>query len=173
MSNYPSGENYPPSQPSTQYSQQGQYAADSYGQSQAGYGANPYGQSQAGYGANPYGQGSYAANPYGQQQQMGYAPVNAYGQPLVYAYVPVINEPGRGQAVAGMVLGIISICLFWDPILGLPLAILGLIFSILGRRSVTRRGMATAGLVLSIITLVFTLSICGLFGAFIFGGGFL
>lgn len=155
MNNYPPSENYPPSTPPTQYAQQMQYSGESYSQPQSGYGA-PYG--------SPYGVPPYAP------PQAGYAPVNAYGQPVMYAYVPVqINEPGRGQAVAGMVLGIIGICLFWYPILSLPLSIVGLILSILGRRSVTRRGMATAGIVLSSITLVLALSICSLFGFLIAG----
>ncbi|MEO7018938.1 MAG: DUF4190 domain-containing protein [Ktedonobacteraceae bacterium] len=157
MSSYPPGENYPPSAPSTQYSQQSQYGADPYGQQQAGYGANSYGQPPAGYAANPYG-----------QQQAGYPPVNAYGQQLVYAYVPVqISEPGRGQAMAGMILGIIGICLFWEPFFSLPLAIVGIVLSALGRRSVTRKGMATAGLVLSILTIVFSVCLYGFLFSFL------
>lgn len=157
MSYYPPHEDYPPAGPSTQYSQQGYY------------GTNPYGQSQAGYNTNPY-----TANPYEQPSVSYQQPVNAYGQQPVYMYVPVqVNEPGRGQAVAGMVLGIIGLCVFWYPIFSLPLSVIGLILSILGRRSVTRRGMATAGIVLSSITLVLALSICSLFGFLLAGAGFL
>ena len=73
--------------------------------------------------------------------------------------------------MAGLILGLISlllpaivyfvlpvsilsvICLF----LGFPISIVGLIFSIRGRRSLLRKGMATAGLVLSIIGLLLAL----------------
>jgi uncharacterized protein DUF4190 len=154
MSSYPPSENYPPA---TQYSQQGYAGVDPYGQPQSGYGANPYN-------ANP-------SNPYG-QPQASYQPVNAAGQQFMYTYVPVqVNDPGRGQAIAGMILGIIGLCLFWYPVFGLPLGIIGLILSIVGRKSTTGRGMATAGIVLSTITLVLTVSVCGLFGALLFGSG--
>lgn len=161
MSYYPPHEDYPPAGSSTQYSQQEYYGVDPYGQSQIGYNANPYT-------TNPYNTNSY------EQPSVSYQPVNAYGQQLVYTYVPVqVNEPGRGQAIAGMILGIIGLCLFWYPIFSFPLSIVGLILSILGRRSVTRKGMATAGIVLSSITLVLALSICSLFGFLLAGAGFL
>lgn len=149
MSSYPPNDN--PS-PSTQYSQQGYSGVDPYSQSQFGYGANPY-----------------STNPYSQPQS-SYQPVSASGQQLMYAYIPVqMSDPGRGQATAGMILGIIGICLFWYPIFGLPLGVIGLILSVVGRKSVTGRGMATAGIVLSTITLVLSVSVCGLFGALLFG----
>ena len=62
------------------------------------------------------------------------------------------------NAVAGLVLGIISIVLIWIPIinlLSLPLGIIGLILSVKGRKIEAKKGMATAGMVLSIIALVF------------------
>jgi hypothetical protein len=57
------------------------------------------------------------------------------------------------MAVAGLVLGILSLVTWWFLYVGLPIAIVGIIMGALGRRSVSRRGIATAGLVCSIIGL--------------------
>jgi hypothetical protein len=59
-----------------------------------------------------------------------------------------------GFAIAGLVLGIIAIVSSWYPVCGLPIPIIGIVMSALGRRSVSYRTMATVGLVLSIIALV-------------------
>ncbi len=67
------------------------------------------------------------------------------------------NDQGSGQALAGLVLSIISMIAWLFPLAGVPLAILGIIFSALGRRSFSRKTMATVGLVLSIIALVLAL----------------
>jgi len=50
-----------------------------------------------------------------------------------------------------LILGIISIPIALFAICGYICAILGFIFSILGRRSVSKRTMATVGMILSII----------------------
>lgn len=85
-----------------------------------------------------------------------------YAQPQYMVAMPVV-DPKAGQALAGMILGIIGFIL---PFFGL-LPLIGLIFSIIGLKSVTRKGMAIAGLVLSIIGLLFGLSfILCLIGAF-------
>jgi len=63
------------------------------------------------------------------------------------------SEPGSGMAVASLVLGILSIVTFWAWFLVVPLSIVGIILGALGRRSVSRRGIAIAGLVCSIIGL--------------------
>jgi hypothetical protein len=57
------------------------------------------------------------------------------------------------MAVAGLVLGILSLVTWWVLYVGLPISIVGIIMGALGRRSVSRRGIATAGLVCSIIGL--------------------
>jgi hypothetical protein len=154
MSNQPPYENDLPVVPPTQYSQSSEYAPGySYAQPQASYPPMvPYGQPQPVY---------PPMTPYGQPPVV-YQPMVPYGQPMMYAYAPqyviMPPEPGRGQALAGMVLGIIGIFVSFSPFLGLPVAITGLIFSLLGRRSFTRRGMALAGIILSSISLVLTLS---------------
>jgi hypothetical protein len=84
------------------------------------------------------------------------APMPGYNmaQPQ-YMAVPVVplNDPGSGQALAGMILGIAGLFLSFFGLVPL----LGLIFSIIGMRSTTRKGMAIAGLVLSIIGLIFAI----------------
>lgn len=75
-----------------------------------------------------------------------------------------------------MILGIVSValCLYW--FLALPAAIVGLIMAILGKKEIaqgkgTNKGMATAGLVTSIvgIALALVLLILALFGGGIEG----
>ena len=58
----------------------------------------------------------------------------------------------KGMAVASLVLGILSVELFCLWYLSLPCAVVGLILGILSLKS-SGRGMAIAGLVLSIIAL--------------------
>lgn len=61
----------------------------------------------------------------------------------------------NGMAVAGLVLGIVSIVFCWVPFLGVILGVVGLILSVMGRKQCLpgQTGMATAGLVLAIIGL--------------------
>lgn len=75
-----------------------------------------------------------------------------YGAP----YYPARPETGSGMAVAGLVMGILCVTLFLITPCGTIFGILGLVFSIQGRRSLSRHSLATAGLVLSIIGLVMT-----------------
>ena len=68
-----------------------------------------------------------------------------------------------------MVLGIVGLLAWLLPIIGLPITIVGLVLGVKGRRS-DLRGMATAGFVLSIIGLTFTVinatvgAVLGFFG---------
>ncbi|MBQ7125433.1 MAG: hypothetical protein IJO00_03620 [Clostridia bacterium] len=71
---------------------------------------------------------------------------------------------GKGKAIAGFVLGIVGIVFGLlsgvFSIIGLPVAIIGLVLSVNGRKQLTAAGqptgIATAGLVLGIIAVVFT-----------------
>ncbi len=71
---------------------------------------------------------------------------------------------GKGSAVAGFVLGIIGIVFGilsgYLSLLGLPVAITGLVLSVNGGKKLKAAGLpsgiATAGLVLGIIAVVFT-----------------
>jgi hypothetical protein len=86
-----------------------------------------------------------------------YGAPNVYVQPAPYPYVVAAPpEPGAGQAVTSLVLGIISIVFAFIPCFGfvsLVTGIIGLVMGILGRKSVTRHGMAVTGIVLSAISL--------------------
>lgn len=72
------------------------------------------------------------------------------GMPPGYAQ----PDQNGGFAIAGLILGIVSIPAAFIAICGFVLGIAGIVMSALGRRSVSRRTMATVGLVLSIIAVV-------------------
>ena len=76
-----------------------------------------------------------------------YAPVPAYS-----------SRTGSGLAVASMVLGIISLLLWLCYGVGAITAVVGIVLSAIGWRSVSGKGMVIAGLIMSIIALM--LSIC-------------
>ena len=87
-----------------------------------------------------------------------YGAPNIYVQPAApYPYVVAAPpDPGSGQAVTSLVLGIISIVFTFIPCFGfvaIVTGIIGLIMGIIGRKSTTRHGMAVTGMVLSIISL--------------------
>jgi hypothetical protein len=100
----------------------------------------------------PYGQPTVAGN----QGQAGASPMV---QP-VYVPYPVSGggaEPGDGMALASMILGIISAAIGWIPLCGLIAlgpAIIGIVLGSLGLKSPHRRGMAIAGIILSVIGIV-------------------
>lgn len=84
------------------------------------------------------------------QQSMGYSqpPVGAYGGP----------QPAQGMAVASLVLGILPFCICWigegvGYIIGLIMAIVGIVLGAVARKQGNRSGVATAGFVVSIIAL--------------------
>ena len=62
------------------------------------------------------------------------------------------NDPESGFAIAGLVLGIVSLVLLSSGI-GIITAIVGIFISIRGQRSILHKEKATAGLVMCIITL--------------------
>jgi hypothetical protein len=92
----------------------------------------------------PYGGGppppSPPYGPYGPQPPVP-PPWTGYPQP----------KPGNGKAIAGLVLGILSVVFFWlsvlDVVLLIPALICGLLGLTEGRRTGSGRGMAIAGLV--------------------------
>ncbi len=111
---------------------------------------------------NPYQQQPYppVQQPYPPLQNPGYAPQGAYPSAPYMQAAP--QGQGGGLAIAGLVLGIVSLVLFWTLYIGIPAAIVGIVLSVLGRRSPQRRTMATVGLVLSILAIVFALCEIGL-----------
>jgi hypothetical protein len=77
-------------------------------------------------------------------------------QPIYVPYPVVISDAGDGMALSSLILGIVSAAIGWIPICGvaalLP-AILGIVFGGLGMKSQRRRGMAMAGMVLSMLAI--------------------
>jgi len=65
-------------------------------------------------------------------------------------------EKGTRSAVAGLVLGLVSIIGWFIPLFGFPLTILAIIFSARGLSSAKRK-QAIAGLVLGIVFFIVTL----------------
>ena len=92
--------------------------------------------------------------------------------PATYSSLPV--QKINGTAIAGMVMGILSILSLY-PILGFPCNIAGIITSSIALKQIKRnpgqggRGMAIAGLVCSIISTSIALLIVAVL-ALIFGG---
>lgn len=104
--------------------------------------------------------------------------------PPVYpgvVYVQQQPDPGKGMAITGFILGIVSICMLclttYGAVATIVVAILGVVFSALGRKSRTCHGLAITGLVLSIIggavSLLFVLMLIGLVASLFAGGSLL
>jgi hypothetical protein len=101
------------------------------------------------------------------------ADVSVHGQRFIDSTSPATWQPGwgpeppdasrrtRGMAVAGFVVGLVSLALAWVPfvfVLGAVGAILALVFGILGTRAAARqdghgRGYAVAGIVLAVVAM--------------------
>ena len=118
----------------------------------------PYQPSQpfTGYPNSSY-QPDYYAPPQPQmpQQQAYYPPPQGMymPQPGYPGYVPVPAQT-NGAGIAGMVLGILGLMMFWFWPLGVPISIVGLVLASIGMRRIEGKGFAVAGLVLTIIALV-------------------
>lgn len=81
-------------------------------------------------------------------------PPPLYGDPYAGSYGPPAKKNGFG--ITALVLGIVGLLFSWVPVFGLVLAILAIVFAVLGRGRVKRReadngGLAIAGLVTGII----------------------
>jgi Domain of unknown function (DUF4190) len=108
------------------------------------------------YGQPPQGQ---PQQPYQQPQQPYQQPQQPYQQPGGYGPGGYAPEQGNGQAVAALVLGIVSLVFFWLFFLIFPVicGILAIIFGRIGLNRVNRgettrnKGMAIAGLVTGIL----------------------
>lgn len=95
----------------------------------------------------------------GQPPAHGGQPIGGYpgGHPA-----PSPPSPSNGLGTTALVLGILAILLAFVPILGFisyPLAILGIVFGLVGlrrvsRRTATNRGVALAGLITSVLGFV-------------------
>lgn len=128
---------------------------------------NPWAAQQPPYGANnPFNNPPgtpYTQQPYEQPYQQPYQqplPPSPYGPgapppPPYHSYVQ--PKTGNGKAVAGLVLGILSIVLCWIAFFDAIFVVLGLIFSLLALSESKRRpdgagrSMAIGGLVCTIV----------------------
>lgn len=97
--------------------------------------------------------------------------------PQVIAPTIVRRPRTNGLAIAGFILGILSILLFWVCLFNLVLAVLGLIFSCLGLSQIKKNpaqekggSLAVAGIVLSCLGLVLGLLVV-LFMGWAFAAG--
>ncbi len=100
-----------------------------------------------------------------QPQQPPQQQTSQYQQPAYYQQYPAYAEPGNGNAVAALVLGIVGLGILLSSIgLGAPLSLaVGIVAIVIGRRGrnavdsgQTRkhRGLAQAGFILGIVTVV-------------------
>ena len=85
------------------------------------------------------------------------APQNDFSANQSYTPTPAPSLPGKGQGIAGMVLGIVSLVMMCTFYIALPCAIVGLILSITSKSKAKKAGMkngfAVAGIVTSAIGL--------------------
>ena len=90
-------------------------------------------------------------------------PVQQPAQKEVQPTFVIQQAPAASNAMgtAGFIIALVTIFLFWIPVLGWILWLLGLIFSGIG---VTRKpkGLAIAGLVISLIGLILLIVVLGL-----------
>lgn len=90
-------------------------------------------------------------------------PVQQPAQKEVQPTFVIQQVPAASNAMgtAGFIIALVTIFLFWIPVLGWILWLLGLIFSGIG---VTRKpkGLAIAGLVISLIGLILLIVVLGL-----------
>lgn len=143
--------------------QQQQYSYGQQPQQQYLYSQQPYGQPQQqqqqqqySYSQQPYGQSQQQQYSYGQQpQQQQYQ--QGYGQP-VYPYPNAVpqNRDSVGFGVASLVLGILSIFLFACCV-NFIMALLAIIFGIVQIAKSKKRGMAIAGIITSVISVILSI----------------
>ena len=114
-----------------------------------------FGQTQINGQQQPYGQQPY-------QQQNPY-----YAQPARAVVSDTMPMKQNNMAISGLVFGIFAILGFWAPVAGLTAGIIGIVCSAIGlAKKDSRKGMAIAGLILSIIAIVLSLVMLFLYIAF-------
>ena len=90
------------------------------------------------------------------QTQAGYA-----GYPVHPGYRPYAQPGTNGMGVAGFVTGLLGLILFFFPVVGQILAVLGIVFGSIGistgKRNGQSTGLAIAGLVLGIVSIALLL----------------
>lgn len=139
------------------------YANQQYGQNNQPYAnGQQYGQNdqpytnQQQYGQNVYGQApQYTQVPYGAQQQ--YNQQN-FGQPVKAVVYDAVPDKVSGTSVGALVCGILGLLFFWIPGVDIGMCLAGLICSIISLvKGHGGKGLAIAGLILSILASILTL----------------
>ncbi|WP_237223762.1 DUF4190 domain-containing protein [Rothia nasisuis] len=123
------------------------------------------------YSQQGYNQQGYSAPSYGQPNHYG-------GQPATYQQydAPYIGrtEGPKGMAIASLVLGILAFMTGWT-VVGGALGLVGLVLGIVALRNVKHggggKGLAIAGIILSVLGLISAIILGVLFG-WIFAAGF-
>jgi|GEM_PF-3558861 len=68
------------------------------------------------------------------------------------------SNAGKGIGIAGFVISIVALIIFWFPILGIVLGVLALVFSIIGISAANKhnrpKGFPVAGMIISIISII-------------------
>ena len=102
----------------------------------------------------------YGQQPY--QQQYPY-----YAQPARAVVSDTMPMKQNNMAISGLVFGIFAILGFWAPVAGLTAGIIGIVCSAIGlAKKDSRKGMAIAGLILSIVAIILSLIILFLYIVF-------
>ena len=76
-------------------------------------------------------------------------------QSFGYTSTPV-QEEKKGMSIASLVLGIIGFVAWCIPLFGFPITIVGIILGVIGMKKGGKK-LAIAGIICSVITLIFTL----------------
>lgn len=124
---------------------------------------NAENQEQNGYqGYTPNAASEYSANANTNTYTNAYTNTNTNTNTYSNTYDNTYTDESNGAAVASLILGIISLACMLGvavpifPFFGSLCGLIGIILGASGRKKQAKRGMATAGLVCSIIGLVFT-----------------
>lgn len=86
-------------------------------------------------------------------------PQPAYPPPAQPVYAPPPPYPqtqrtgGEGQAIAALVIGIVGGLTWCLPLVGIPLAIIGIVLGVMGMKS-TKRTLAIIGIVFCVLSLI-------------------
>lgn len=100
---------------------------------------------------NNFNQNNQYNQPYQYQQGGQYNPNQQFNQAYQYPQYQETPEPGKNFAIASLVLGIVTLVCCGNIIT----AVLGVIFGIISKqRQKENNGMATAGLIISIVGIV-------------------
>ena len=95
-----------------------------------------------------YSDSGYSYDEFKREEQVaGEAPAQ---KPYTYTAPPAPTKED-GYALTGLILAIVSAVCCCAPFIGLPCAIIGIIFAAKGMKSVTRHSMAVVALILGII----------------------